>query len=36
MYRGDLLPHEPYEAWAFHPRQRLQLLHRELLRQRGR
>ncbi len=36
VYRGDLLPHDPYEEWAFHPRQRLQLQHREFLRQRRR
>ena len=35
-YRGDLLPFDPYEDWAFHPRQRLQLRHRELLRRSGR
>jgi pimeloyl-ACP methyl ester carboxylesterase/DNA-binding SARP family transcriptional activator len=29
---GDLLPEEPYAAWAFQPRQRAELLRRELLR----
>jgi DNA-binding SARP family transcriptional activator/pimeloyl-ACP methyl ester carboxylesterase len=32
VYVGDLLPFDPYEDWAFHVRQRLQLRHRELLR----
>lgn len=32
VYTGDLLPLDPYEDWAFHHRQRLQLRHRELLR----
>jgi pimeloyl-ACP methyl ester carboxylesterase/DNA-binding SARP family transcriptional activator len=36
LYAGDLLPFDPYEDWAFHVRQRLQLRHRELLRQAGR
>jgi pimeloyl-ACP methyl ester carboxylesterase/DNA-binding SARP family transcriptional activator len=36
LYNGDLLPHELYEDWTFHHRQRLQLRHRELLRRRGR
>jgi DNA-binding SARP family transcriptional activator/pimeloyl-ACP methyl ester carboxylesterase len=36
LYAGDLLPHELYEDWTFHHRQRLQLLHREVLRRRGR
>jgi pimeloyl-ACP methyl ester carboxylesterase len=36
LYRGDLLPHELYEDWAFHHRQRLHLTQRELLRSRGR
>src|SRR5690242_14411796 len=36
LYAGDLLPHELYEDWTFHHRQRLQLRHRELLRRRGR
>jgi pimeloyl-ACP methyl ester carboxylesterase/DNA-binding SARP family transcriptional activator len=29
---GELLPQEPYASWAFQPRQRVELLHRELLR----
>lgn len=33
---GDLLPAEPYAGWAFQPRQRVQLLQRELLRACGR
>jgi pimeloyl-ACP methyl ester carboxylesterase/DNA-binding SARP family transcriptional activator len=36
LYQGDLLPHDPYEEWTFHHRQRLQLRYRDLLRQRGR
>jgi len=36
MYRGDLLPLDPYEDWAFSHRQRLRLRHRELLRRAGR
>jgi pimeloyl-ACP methyl ester carboxylesterase/DNA-binding SARP family transcriptional activator len=36
LYAGDLVPHELYEDWSFHHRQRLQLRHRELLRLRGR
>jgi DNA-binding SARP family transcriptional activator/pimeloyl-ACP methyl ester carboxylesterase len=32
MWGGELLPQEPYAAWAFQPRQRLDLLRRELLR----
>jgi pimeloyl-ACP methyl ester carboxylesterase/DNA-binding SARP family transcriptional activator len=32
MWGGELLPQEPYAPWAFQPRQRVQLLHRELLR----
>lgn len=36
IHRGDLLPYDPYEEWAFHDRQRLQLRHRELLRAVGR
>ena len=32
----DLLPFDPYEDWAFHHRQRLQLRYRELLRRAGR
>ena len=35
-YTGDLLPFDLYDDWAFHPRQRLQLRHRELLRRAGR
>ncbi|MFZ2014372.1 MAG: alpha/beta fold hydrolase [Nocardioides sp.] len=31
-YRGEPLVDEPYSAWAFQPRQRIELLHRELLR----
>jgi DNA-binding SARP family transcriptional activator/pimeloyl-ACP methyl ester carboxylesterase len=34
--RGELLPDEPYAAWAFQPRQRVDLLRRELLRGCGR
>ena len=33
---GELLPGEPYAAWAFQPRQRVDLLRRELLRACGR
>ncbi len=36
MYGGDLLPFDPYDEWAFHHRQRLQLRYRELLRRSGR
>ena len=36
LYRGDLLPHDLYEEWTFHHRQRLQLRHREVLRAAGR
>lgn len=36
LYQGDLLPHDLYDDWTFHHRQRLQLRHRELLRRRGR
>lgn len=36
LYRGDLLPHDLYEDWTFHHRQRLQLRARELLRRRRR
>jgi DNA-binding SARP family transcriptional activator/pimeloyl-ACP methyl ester carboxylesterase len=36
LYRGDLLPHDPYDDWLFHVRQRLQLRVRELLRSRRR
>ena len=31
-YHGELLPDDPYEEWAFVPRERLQLQYRELLR----
>jgi DNA-binding SARP family transcriptional activator/pimeloyl-ACP methyl ester carboxylesterase len=31
-YGGELLPEEPYAAWAARPRQHCDLLHRELLR----
>ena len=31
-YHGELLPDDPYEEWAFVPRERLQLRYRELLR----
>jgi pimeloyl-ACP methyl ester carboxylesterase/DNA-binding SARP family transcriptional activator len=34
-YTGDLLPHDPYEDWVFHHRQRLQLRYREVLRALG-
>jgi pimeloyl-ACP methyl ester carboxylesterase/DNA-binding SARP family transcriptional activator len=34
-YTGDLLPYDPYEEWAFHHRQRLQLRYREVLRALG-
>jgi DNA-binding SARP family transcriptional activator len=33
---GELLPGEPYASWAFQPRQRVDLLRRELLRACGR
>ncbi len=36
LYSGELLPLDPYEEWATAPRQRLALLHRELLRMLGR
>lgn len=36
VYCGELLPFDPYEDWAFHHRQRLQLRYRELLRVAGR
>jgi DNA-binding SARP family transcriptional activator/pimeloyl-ACP methyl ester carboxylesterase len=32
LYGGELLPHDPYESWAFNVRQRLSMRHRELLR----
>ena len=35
-HHGELLPEDPYEDWAFLPRQRLQLRYRELLRRAGR
>jgi len=35
-YPGGLLPEDPYESWAAQPRQRLEVLHRELLRRAGR
>lgn len=35
-YAGGLLPDDPYESWAAQPRQRLEMLHRELLRRAGR
>src|SRR5262249_46102790 len=35
LYTGDLLPHDPYEDWAFHHRQRLQLRYRAVLRALG-
>src|SRR5690606_6248476 len=35
-WTGELLPEDPYEPWAEAPRQRLQLLHVELLRRAGR
>jgi DNA-binding SARP family transcriptional activator len=35
-YSGGLLPDDPYESWVAQPRQRLQMLHRELLRRAGR
>jgi DNA-binding SARP family transcriptional activator/pimeloyl-ACP methyl ester carboxylesterase len=35
-YAGGLLPEDPYEPWAAQPRQRLEMLHRELLRRAGR
>ena len=36
VYAGDLLPFDLYEDWASVPRQRLQVLHRDLLRRAGR
>jgi len=36
LYRGDLLPDDPYETWLDAPRDRLRQLHRELLRRAGR
>ena len=36
LYGGELLPLDPYEEWASGPRQRLALVHRELLRMLGR
>ena len=35
-WTGDLLPDDLYASWAFQPRQRAELLHRELLRRAGR
>jgi DNA-binding SARP family transcriptional activator len=35
-YAGGLLPDDPYESWTAQPRQRLEMLHRELLRRAGR
>jgi pimeloyl-ACP methyl ester carboxylesterase/DNA-binding SARP family transcriptional activator len=35
-WTGDLLPDDLYAAWAWQPRQRVELLHRELLRRAGR
>ncbi len=35
-YAGGLLPEDPYESWAAQPRQRLEMLYRELLRRAGR
>jgi DNA-binding SARP family transcriptional activator/pimeloyl-ACP methyl ester carboxylesterase len=35
-WTGDLLPDDPYAPWAFQPRQRAELLRRELLRRVGR
>jgi DNA-binding SARP family transcriptional activator/pimeloyl-ACP methyl ester carboxylesterase len=35
-WTGDLLPDDLYAPWAFQPRQRAELLHRELLRRVGR
>jgi DNA-binding SARP family transcriptional activator len=32
QYRGDLLPDDPYEPWAEEPRERLRLLHLDVLR----
>ena len=32
LYRGDLLPEDPYEPWAEQPRERLRLLQLDLLR----
>ncbi len=36
LWAGDLLPDDPYEAWAQAPRDRLRHLHREVLRRAGR
>jgi predicted ATPase/DNA-binding SARP family transcriptional activator len=36
LYHGDLLPLDPYEPWAGELRERLRLLHLQLLRQAGR
>jgi pimeloyl-ACP methyl ester carboxylesterase/DNA-binding SARP family transcriptional activator len=35
-WTGELLPDDPYAAWAFQPRQRTDRLHRDLLRRAGR
>jgi DNA-binding SARP family transcriptional activator/tetratricopeptide (TPR) repeat protein len=35
-YRGDLLPEDPYESWAQDPRDRLRMLHLDVLRLDGR
>jgi pimeloyl-ACP methyl ester carboxylesterase/DNA-binding SARP family transcriptional activator len=35
-WTGDLLPDDLYASWAFQPRQRAAMLHRELLRRAGR
>lgn len=32
QYRGDLLPEDPYEPWAEEPRERLRMLHLDVLR----
>ncbi|HEX2063285.1 MAG TPA: AAA family ATPase, partial [Acidimicrobiales bacterium] len=36
LYGGELAPEEPYEEWAVQERERLRLLHHELLRRAGR
>ena len=35
-WTGDLLPDDLYASWTFQPRQRVAMLHRELLRRAGR
>ena len=35
LYRGDLLPDDPYAEWAFEPRERLRLRHLQLLKLAG-